>query len=340
VAVVAVANDPAWQPAGARARHRQLDLLGADEDGDRAGGLGRLGSLLQGEPAEHGVHHGAVPDTLDEIGVADEACHVRVDRACVEVLGGGALRDRAVPQDGDEIRGGQRFVLVVGDQDGGGARLAEQLLDVRADAGPQMRVQGGKGLVEQDDLRPDGEGTGQRYPLLLPAGELVRVATGEAGQPGRVEQLGGALSAPVPPGQAEPDVRLDREVREKAALLRDIADAAPFGGQVDAGPVRHGGADRDRSTVCLLEAGQHPQQRGLATAGRAEDRGQRAGGHVQVEPAQHLVSTEPLVQPGDRQLGHVIILGSAAPRSKNRPSTQLGMAATAIITRANGAACP
>ena len=58
------------------------------------------------------------------------------------------------------------------------------------------------------------------------------------------------------------------------------------------------------------------------------------------EAGEHLVSTEPLVQPGDRQLGHVIILGSAAPRSKNRPSTQLGMAATAIITSANGAACP
>ena len=63
-------------------------------------------------------------------------------------------------------------------------------------------------------------------------------------------------------------------------------------------------------------------------------------GHLEIEPAQDLVSAESLVEPGDRQLGHVIILGSRAPRSKNRPSTQLRMAATAIITRANGAACP
>src|ERR1035441_2578549 len=37
---------------------------------------------------------------------------------------------------------------------------------------PRAGVQGGEGLVEEDDARPDGQGSGQRNPLLLTPGEL------------------------------------------------------------------------------------------------------------------------------------------------------------------------
>ena len=206
----------------------------------------------------------------------------------------------------------------MGDQDGGRARLAEQLLDVRADAGPQVRVERGKRLVEQHDLRPDGQRPGQRHPLLLAAGKLMRVAPGQAGQPDRVEKLGGARPATIPAGQPEPDVRLDGEVREEAAFLGDVADAPPFRGQVDAGPVRHRGADRDRPGVGPLEAGQHAQQCGLAAAGRAEDGGQGSGRYLQVQPGEHPVGPEGLVQAGRRELGHGVIPGSADGRKTAR----------------------
>jgi hypothetical protein len=144
------------------------------------------------------------------------------------------------------------------------------------------------------------------------------VVPGEASQADRLQQLRAALR-PAAAGQPEADVRGHREVREQRALLRHVADAAAFGGQEGAEPVGQGWADPDRARVGALEAGQHPQQGGLAAAGRAEDSGQRARGHVQVQARQHLVTAEGLGQPGDRQLGHVIIL--RAELSKNRPST-------------------
>ena len=57
-------------------------------------------------------------------------------------------------------------------------------------------------------------------------------------------------------------------------------------------------------------------------------------------PASTWCRPKALSRPVNGQLGHVIILVASAERLKNRPSTILGSAATAIITRANGAACP
>ena len=46
-----------------------------------------------------------------------------------------------------------------------------------------------EGLVEQHHLRVQGERPGDRHPLLLSAGELVRVAARLVAQPDQVEHL-------------------------------------------------------------------------------------------------------------------------------------------------------
>src|ERR1035441_4080338 len=93
---------PGW--AGAP-RRLEFHLLWPDQHGDRAGwrmrGLGR-------QPAQDGVHRGAVENAVNEVGVADETGQVRVDRPRVKILRGRALRYLAVPQDGYPVGGGQR----------------------------------------------------------------------------------------------------------------------------------------------------------------------------------------------------------------------------------------
>jgi hypothetical protein len=111
-----------------------------------------------------------------------KAGQLGVDRAAVEVFGGGVLRDLPVAQRRDPVGHRQRLVLVVGHQDRGGAGPAEDLLDVGADAGPQVRVERGERLVEQHHGRLDGQGPGQRDPLLLAAGQLMRVPLAQPAQ--------------------------------------------------------------------------------------------------------------------------------------------------------------
>ena len=72
--------------------------------------------------------------------------------------------------------------------------------DLLAQLQPDLGVQRGQRLVEQQHPRLDGERPGQRDPLLLAAGQLVRVLLGLGGQADQVQQLGGPLA---PLGRAD-----------------------------------------------------------------------------------------------------------------------------------------
>jgi hypothetical protein len=175
----------------------------------------------------------------------------------------------------------------VGDQHRGRAGLAQQALDVGPDGGAQAGVERPERLVEQDQAGLDGQRPGQCDPLLLATGELVRVAAAQAGQADRLQQVADGRAAALPPGQPEPDVGGHREVREQAALLRHVADAAALGRLIAAGTVHDGAAEGEQAAVGVLEAGDHPQQRGLATARRAQDGGQRVRRDLKVHVIQH-----------------------------------------------------
>ena len=108
--------------------------------------------------------------------------------------------------------------------------LAEHGEDVGTDRGPHGRVERREGLVQQDDLGPDGQRPGEGDPLLLSAGELMRIAPAIPRQPDQLEELVDPAAAIGAPGQPEGDVAPDTEVREQRALLRDVPDAAPLAG--------------------------------------------------------------------------------------------------------------
>ncbi len=106
-----------------------------------------------------------------------------------------------------------------------------------ADRGAERGVEGGEGLVEEDDLGLRGEGAGQGDALLLAAGELMGVAAGQAGQADQFEQLVHPAAAALGAGQGERHIAPDAEMREQRTLLGHIADPSLLAGDEPLGRV-------------------------------------------------------------------------------------------------------
>ena len=176
--------------------------------------------------------------------------------------------------------------------------LVVQAAQPLAQLGADLGVERAERLVEQQHPRLDRERAGERHALALAAGELGRVALGEAGEPDDPQQLVDArldlVLGLLADRQAEADVVAHRHVLERRVVLEDEADLALL--RRDVGDVL--AADHDVAGVGVLEAADDPQQRRLARAARPEQRGQRAvrdlqrhvveGGEV-AEPLRHAV---------------------------------------------------
>ena len=128
----------------------------------------------------------------------------------------------------DPIGDRERLGLVVRDVDGGLAGLALEVEDRVFERVPQVPIERGQRLVEQEHRRVGGEDPGQRDPLLLAARELGRQARAVAGQLDEGEHLVDARPDRVflraLHGQSEPDVVGDRQVREERRRLEHEAD--------------------------------------------------------------------------------------------------------------------
>jgi hypothetical protein len=148
---------------------------------------------------------------------------------------------------------------------------------------------------------------GQRDPLLLAAGQLMGIPLAHSAQAHRLQQAGDLAAAAFPGGKPEPDIALDGQVREQAAVLGDVTDPASFRRGVDTRTVDQDIADLDRARVRAVEAGQQPEQRRLPAARRPQDRRQGPGRHLQVHAGQDWMGAEGLIQAGNRQLPHALI---------------------------------
>src|SRR5439155_16517179 len=82
--------------------------------------------------------------------------------------------------------------------------------------------------VEEHDLGVDGERTGQPHPLLLPAGQLIRVLVGHSLEPHELDHLlrpGLTLASRLAPDlEPECDVLDDPPMREQPEMLEDHAE--------------------------------------------------------------------------------------------------------------------
>ena len=209
---------------------------------------------------------------------------------------------------------------------------AHVLADLRA----ERRVECREGLVEEHDLRSRRQRTCQCHARLLTPGELVGAATPVTRQPHELEQLVHPCRAALS-RDAETDVAGDVQMGEEGSLLRDQSDAATLGShRRDAAAGNLPVAEPNPPGIRPLEAGNHPQQGGLAASGRTEDGSERPVGHRDVDVIESGDRTEALGHPTQYDVGHSP--SSTASGSDALANKNAGTAAMRIRATAKGAA--
>ena len=155
-------------------------------------------------------------------------------------------------------------------------RVSEQVEHLLARA----RVERAGRLVAEHHVRSGDEGARDRHPLLLAAGELGGAAVTELREPHRVEQEvePPRLEAPAAEPQREGDVVLDVQGRQQVVRLEHEAHViAPEGGELTCLQARDlGSAEVDGAAAGPVKSRSTVQQRALARAGGAHDRGEGA----------------------------------------------------------------
>ena len=263
-------------------QHRQIVRTHV-KPGIAFGGLARGQAQRPAFRHEHAGMHASV----ERVGAADEIEHERGSRLAVDFVGRADLFDPPIFQHHDAVGQFHGFFLVVGDEQRGLSGLFVQSPQPAPQFDPHLGVERAERFVQQQHRGIDRQGAGQRDALLLSAGQLFGVAAAELGQLHQLQQFVDAardrrLIGPPPPrpaAQAERDVLGHRHVLEQRVMLEHETDVA----FAQAEPGRVVFAEQDLAAVGMQQSGDHPQQRGLARTGRAEQRDQLAGRHVQVD---------------------------------------------------------
>ena len=206
---------------------------------------------------------------------------VRVRRAGVDLVLRPQLGHPAEVHDADPVRDVPHDGQVVGDEDVRQAELVLQLLHQVDDLGLHRDVERRDRLVADEHLRVQRDAAGDADALPLATRELVGVAVDVLGvEPDEVEQLLDPLAAPTLRHDVLVDLeRLSDDVADRhpgvergVGVLEDDLDVATQPAHLAPGraaPV--GTLEDDLARGGLLEAHEQPAQRGLATAGLADD---------------------------------------------------------------------
>ena len=248
--------------------------------------LGFAGCAVVFEPAGAHLRHGA-----------QQQPRVGVVRRREDAAGRTLLGDAARVEHHDAVRErGHRREVVADEHEGGVEPLLqrfEQLDDGGADHGVERRGH----LVAEDDVRLRRQCAGEVDALLLPAGELVRKASGIVRR-----QLHHVQQLPDPPvafRTGHPEVELQRPAeRLRHQLLRVERDVRHLQHELDTLQVllvallHVGGEDLAVEPHLALErggeAGDDPRHRGLAAAGLPDDPDRLPAGDVDVDVEEDL----------------------------------------------------
>ena len=181
---------------------------------------------------------------------------------------------------------------VVGHHDHGLAELLDGGPEEAEQLGAGPGVEGAGGLVREHDLRTAGECASRGDALLLPAGQLRRTVREPLGEPDRLDDRLDPERVRLATGDLDRqhDVLRRGQRRQQVERLEDEADlvAAQQGERLVLQRRDLGVADVDLPGGRPVEAGQHVQQRRLAGAGRAHDRGELTGGEADADVVQRV----------------------------------------------------
>ena len=236
-----------------------------------------------------------------ELALADEGRHEGRGGAVVQLEAGRPLQQAAGLHHAHAVGEGERFFLVVGDQQRRDAQLPQQLAQVLAQAAAQVGVEAGEGFVEQQQVGPRRERARQGDALLLAAGEFVGVALRQAVEAEQGEGVEAArlTRAAVKAVQAEADVVGHGEVREQRQVLEHEAEAAFFRRQRQ----RVHAAKAQGAGVGRVQARDGAKQGGLAAAAGPEQAAQFAGGKREPQPGHGRLACVRAGQPVDLEQG-------------------------------------
>ena len=160
-----------------------------------------------GRSHHHARHHRAL---------ADETGHIGTGRAVIEPMGRIPLLHAATADHADPVADGKGFLLVVRHQDRRRVRRLQDLPHLQPQLLAQAGIQARERLVQQQQGRLRRQRPCQRHPLLLTAGQLMRITAGLRLQMRQTQHLVhpcGPLLARAPL-QAEADVLRHRQMRK------------------------------------------------------------------------------------------------------------------------------
>ena len=202
---------------------------------------------------------------------ADEAGHEEVAGVLVELPRCGELLQKAALEYGDPVAERHRLGLVVGDVDRGDAEPLLQPGDLGAHLSAELRVEVRQRLVEEERVGVAHDRATHRHPLALTTGQVARLALEVLvelqGLRGRPHLLVHRRLVRLGQPKRERDVLVDRQVRVERVVLEHHGEVAIARCQVVDLPVTdHHVARRD-----VLQAHDHPQERGLPAARRADE---------------------------------------------------------------------
>ena len=167
---------------------------------------------------------------------------------------------------------------IVSDEDAHAVERREVASQVAPNSAACARVERCERLVEQQQARVGGQGTGKRGALRLAAGKCLRALVGVLRQPDPLDPVrctpaGGGLRRTAGT-QPIGDVLEHRHVFEQDIVLEDEADGPGLGFDEDVGDriVEDGLVKGDVAGIDRGETGEATKHRALAGAVRAEER--------------------------------------------------------------------
>ncbi|MCY1393880.1 hypothetical protein D9M71_87890 [compost metagenome] len=194
-----------------------------------------------------------------------------------------------VPHHIDVVGNAGGFREVVGNHDAGDAKGVVEQADQTHEHTHGNGVLADERLVVHQDLRIEGDGTGQRHATLHAAGQLIRHQLDGATQADGLELhqdnvTNHFLGEPGVHPEGESDVLEHIEIGEQRAALEQHAELLAHVEQVGAGEAGQVLAVDPDFATCRLELGRDKaQQRGLATTGRPHDAGDLAARDTNVD---------------------------------------------------------
>ena len=228
------------------------------------------------------AHHCAGHD----VAVADEIRDEGGLRLVVDILRRAELQDVPRAHHGHAVAHGQRFLLIVGDEDEGDAALALDALELQLHLAAELEIQRAQRLIQQQHIRLVNQRARNRHALLLAAGKAGNAALFKARQTDQrqhaADLLGGLFLILLTQIRAEGDVLRDVQMREERVALEHGVDRALIRRQAD---------DvlpfiEDFAAGRLFKAADAAQQRRLAAAGGAEQRHKLVFADVDAHAAQ------------------------------------------------------